>query len=165
MFRPILPALLALSVATAAQGEEAGTLTLNLGGESHAYTLWADQSDWSGSARYASVNIYALPQNDATRASYGALTLGFEVSGGSTRAPEVSLTRIDGDDRVKLYAKDDAGDLSITADTASVTGEELTLSGSFSGDMGISETYGRDIDLTDPVAVNGTFDVVLGPVQ
>lgn len=167
MFRPAIPAFLALSLAGAAQAEEAGTLTLDLGGESHSFTLWADQSDWSGSESYASVNIYARPDGDATRAAYGILTLGFELAGGSTNAPEASLTRLDGDTRVKLFSQGDAdeGGLTITADSSSVSGDELTVSGNFSGDMGISENYGRDIDLSDAVAFTGTFDVVLGPVQ
>ncbi|WP_288927506.1 hypothetical protein [uncultured Maritimibacter sp.] len=165
MFRTFLCALAVASSAGAVLADEAGTLTLDIAGETHSFTLWAHQSDWSGSETYASVNIYARPETDATREAYGILTLGFEVAGGSANAPEASLTRIDGDERVKLYSTDDAGGLSITPDIASVSGEELTVSGSFAGEMGISENYGRDIDLNDPLAVSGTFDVVLGPVE
>ncbi|MBL6428461.1 MAG: hypothetical protein HOY44_13110 [Maritimibacter sp.] len=49
MFRTIICALAVAASAGAVLADEAGTLTLDIAGETHSFTLWADQSDWSGS--------------------------------------------------------------------------------------------------------------------
>lgn len=167
MFRIPAFAILALSVTGAAQAEEAGTLTLDIDGESYAYTLWAGQSDWSGSESYASTNIYTQPAEGGDESDYKTFTLGFEVIGGSASSAEARLTRLIDEERVRYFGNEDEdeGGMSITVDEMSTSGEELSVSGSFSGQMGTSENYGRDIDLEDGLSVSGTFDVTLGPVE
>ncbi|WP_112320562.1 hypothetical protein [Oceanibium sediminis] len=158
-------AALALTLmATPLAAEEAGTITLETGGETVEFTLWAAQSDWSGSESYASFNIYSRPvDRDATDLSL--FTLGGEVAGGKGSNPEIRMTRVEGDTRTNLFGEDDDTGLEVTVDSFTVEGEFLSLSGSFTGKVGPSDNYGRDIIMDAAEDVSGTFTVTLGPVE
>ncbi len=160
----LLAAAAALSP-LAVQAAEGGAVSLEIGGETVEFPLWAGQSDWSGSEVFASVNIYARPTDEATWARFKTLALGFTVTGAGVDSPELSLSRVAADGIEKLHAGADAGGLAVTVDTRAVAGYEMTLSGTFSGRMGPSDNFGRDIDLSDPVPVTGRFSVTLGPVE
>ena len=165
MLRTFTLATIASLAALAAQAEEAGELTLTINGTEHAYTLWAGQSDWSGSENWPSINIYSRPAESDS--GYGIFTLGFEVAGGTPQSGEARLQQTEGDEAIRLFGNADQedGGLSVTVDEISASGDELSLSGSFTTRMGPSEDYGRTIDLDAGAEVSGTFDVTLGPVE
>jgi hypothetical protein len=136
-----------------------GTLILEIGGETAGYELWVGQSDHSGNASWRSINIYARPSSDDL--GFGTLTLGFEVVNGRAGNPEASLRSEAG----QLYSGDEAGALAVEVTEAADDGDLLVLTGSFSGDFGTSENFGRDIDLSEPVGIEGSFAVRLPALE
>ena len=150
---------------TVAHAEESGAVNLMIEGNDYVFPLWASQSDWSGSAQWASVNIYARPTDEETWAILKTFTLGLEVVSGNPTNIEASLMTADGDEFTKYYADEDATPLSVTIDEVVAEGEFLTVSGALSMTMGTSDNYGNDIDLSEPIEVNGDFVVTLGPVE
>ncbi|MEQ8559143.1 MAG: hypothetical protein RIB03_12570 [Henriciella sp.] len=167
MIRPLACALTAACIVATASAEGAGEVTLDIEGETYAFPLWESQSDWSGSESYASVNIYARPTDKETWSKFKTFTLGFETMGSNISAPEARLTRMVNGDQQRLFAGEDQdeGGLKVTVDSTSVTGDALSITGSFVAQMGPSDNFGRDIDLSDPVEITGRFDVKLGPVE
>jgi len=164
MLRIILLVSALLITPFAAFAEESGAVTLEIDGTSYEFPLEASQSDWGGSVTYGSVNIYSKPTDEATWALFKRLTLGFTITNGTTDAPELGLSRMVGGEMQKLFGSKDTG-ATVTLEDASVDGDFLTLTGSFSGTLGTSKNYGSDIDLSDPVPVTGNFSVTLGPVE
>lgn len=167
MFRSIAFAVFAICVAPPALAEEGGELRLVIDGTPHVFTLWNEQSDWSGSESYASVNIYSRPSDDASQDLFSTFTLGFDLVNGAASNGEAGLQERREDSVLRRYGEtdEDAGGLVVRIENSSVSGDELSVAGSFQTQMGASENYGRDIDLSDPVTVEGTFDVILGPVE
>ena len=154
-----------LAPALPAAAEEGGEVVLTIGGEEVVFALWDDQSDWSGNDSWASTNIYTQAQGEAWD-RYKTLTLSFDGPLGAMGSPEASLSRmLSGEEMQQLYSHDEAGDLAVTIEAASVEGELLSVSGTVSGAFGTSENWGRDIDLSEPVPFEGRFDVTLGPVE
>ena len=155
----------------AAVAEEGGAVTIEIDGQTYQFPLWAQQSDWSGWGApdnpSGSVNIYARPTDEATWALFKTLSLGFSFAGTVASNPEANLVRIVEGEQQRLFAGDDAdeGGLSVSLTDIRVDGTELTVAGSFQGQMGTSPNYGRDVDLSSPVPLHGTFEVVLGPVE
>jgi hypothetical protein len=164
MFKPLPLLLLACSVG-AAHAEERGDLALTIDGETYAYDLWASQSDWSGSPDYGSLSIYAQPVDDAS--PYGALSLGFSFAGTNADLGELRVSTVADGETTRHYAGEDAEDgaLTVTLASSSVSGEELSVAGSFEGRAGPSDNFGRDIDLAAGMDIEGTFDVVLAPYE
>jgi hypothetical protein len=141
----------ALALATPLAADPGGSLLLDIDGAPAAYDLWTSQSDHSGSPNWRSVNIYA--RADAGADGYGTFTLGFSVVNGAASAPEASLRSEAG----TLFSREEAGALEVTVTEVAPDGSLLVLTGSFSGNFGTSDNFGRDIDLSDPVAVEGSF--------
>ncbi|MDM8168120.1 hypothetical protein [Roseovarius sp.] len=165
MFRTIAAATLVSTIGLAAYAEEGGELVLEVDGETHAYTLLPSQSDWSGSESFGSASIYALPTDKSSHLQ--SLMLGFSLAPGGAERGEINLRTVSDGDTIRYYAGDDAeeGGLVVTLDSSSVSGEELSLTGSFQTELGTSDNYGRDIDLSEAMTMQGTFSVVLGPVE
>lgn len=165
MTRTIIVFAAALTLAAPAAAQEGGEVVLTLDGEEVAFPLWESQSDWSGGAGpWASINIYARPTDPEAWERYKTFTLGFSGTE-NAGSPEASLSRMQGDALQRLHSDDEAGSLAVSLDGASVEGEFLTLSGTVSGAFGPSDNFGRDIDMSDPVPIEGRFSVTLGPVE
>ena len=143
---------------------EGGSVALVVDGSSYEFPLDTNQSDWSGSPSYGSVNIYTRPTDEATWALFKQLTLGFTVMNGKVDAPEISLYRVVDGEMQKLFGNKDTGAM-VTVEEVTTQGAFLAVSGQFSSDLGTSRNYGGDIDLSAPVPVSGTFAVTLGPVE
>jgi len=154
-------AMVLMALALPARAEEGGEAKLTVGGEEHAFVLNAEQSDWSGSSAFTSVNIWTFASDAETRAKFPSFTLGFEIQGGEARAAELRLNRASGDAIERLYGEPDAGGLVVQLDKIESQDSLLSLSGSFTSDVGPSENAGRDIDLSDPLPVSGRFSVTL----
>lgn len=76
----------------------------------------------------------------------------------------MDLSRFEDGERVtQLFGREEAerGGIVIELDTYAIDGTRLDLTGRFSGTLGPSENYGRDIDLSEGVAVSGSFSVSL----
>lgn len=166
--RPILlSALLALGLSTPAHSGGTGELILTVDGEERVVPLWENQSDWSGSENWPSVNIYARAFNEAGENPL-VVTLGFEAPQGTPGSPELTVTQYeDGAVAERLFSGSDAedGGLSVVLERQMVDGSTLSLSGSFTGTIGTSENRGRDIDLSNGIAVQGTFSVTLDELK
>ena len=160
MFRTIATATLASTLGLAADAEEGGEVVLDVDGETHAYTLVPGQSDWSGSESFGSASIYASPDDNASHLQ--SMMFGFSLAGGAAEGGEINLRTVSDGETIRYYAGEDAeeGGLVVTLESASVSGEELSLTGSFQTELGTSENYGRDIDLSEAMAMQGTFNVV-----
>ena len=154
--------LAALLAGQPALAQEEGTLTLEIGGVTGTFMLWGSQSDWSGSASDPSVNIYARPADEATRSAFAVFTLGFYGLGTAGESAEATVQKADG---ARLWSKVEQGALGVRVDSASAEGDFLSISGTVEGQMGTSESFGRDIDLSSPAPLSGTFSVTLGPVE
>jgi hypothetical protein len=156
----------AVVAAAPAAAEEGGVVEPVIGAEEFRFPLQASQSDWSGSADWASVSIRARPVDEAAWARFKALSLSFDYAGGAVSTPELRLLRVVGEGEMqRLYAEAEAGGLEVTVDRAEAQGDFLTVEGRFSAEMGPSEDYGRTVDLSDPIPVAGSFAVTLGPVE
>jgi hypothetical protein len=98
------------------------------------------------------------------------LTLGlsFEASGWSPSGAEMDLSRFDGGERVlRVFGREEAerGGLAIELEEHEIDGGRLSLTGRFTGALGPSENFGRDIDLSDGVPVSGRFSVTLETLE
>ncbi|MFD1342180.1 hypothetical protein [Litorisediminicola beolgyonensis] len=157
--------LVLLAGASAAQ--ESGTLALDIGGASRSYTLWSEQSDWSGwgepPAVSGSVNIYARPEEGG--GTFATFTLGLDLMSGAVNGAEASLLSLSDGETTRYFSTDDQGALAVELSELSVDGEFLSISGSLSGQMGPSPDFGRTVDLSEPLAISGEFAVTLGPVE
>lgn len=165
MFHTYSIALCFFVLAATAQAEERGRLTLTIDGESYDYELWAAQSDWSGSESFGSVSIFAQPVDRDME--LGSIMLGFSLASGNAERGEINLRTVRDGETIRYFAGADAeeGGLTVTLDGASVSGEELSVTGRFQTQAGTSDNYGRDIDLSDSMQMEGTFDVVLAPYE
>lgn len=154
-----------LTTVSSASADEMGQAALFIDGEKHQFELNAQQSDWSGSADYASVNITLKAAHETTRSLYPALSVGFEYSGGQVRAIEIRLMKkADSGGILRLYGAPDTGRITLEEGSFAVAGQELSFSGGLETMLGTSENFGRDIDLSNPLKVTGTLTVTLGPV-
>ena len=150
--------------ATLGNAEEGGEVTLTIAGQDYVLPLHAEQSDWSGSRDYGSVSITVRPTDNATREKFRGFNIGFEFGGDQASNPEARLARIAAGDVEQLFGKADTGGLSVQIQSVSVSGDELTIAGTFSGVLGASSDYGRTIDQANSVPVSGSIAVTLGPV-
>ncbi len=145
--------------------QNADEVTILIDGEEHILSLWAEQSDWSGSESWPSISILARGSNGA-----GTLTLGlsFEASGWSPSGAEMDLSRFDGGERVlHVFGQEEAerGGITVELDGHEIDGSRLSLTGRFTGTLGPSKNFGRDIDLSDGVPVSGSFSVTLETLE
>lgn len=152
-----------LFAAAGAWGEDDNGASLTIGEVASDFSLNTEQSDWSGSADFPSVSITLSAGETALEAGIFSLRLGFEMAGGQMSGVEASLLRRSGDATENLYCKDepDGGGLAIDVESTSQDGDALTIKGTISCELGTSESYGNDIDLSDPVPLSGDFDVTL----
>ncbi|SDZ24426.1 hypothetical protein SAMN05444004_10898 [Jannaschia faecimaris] len=162
-------ALLTTLVGFAAPGhaQNVGELTLNLAGEEQVVPLWDRQSDWSGSENWPSINIYARAFNNDGEDPL-VVTLSFDAPGGNTSRKEMGLSRYEnGETTLRLFGGEDEEDgaLSVTLESYVFDGSQLSLIGRVQGMLGTSENFGRDIDLSDAVEVEGTFAVTLEKLE
>ncbi|MEQ6250371.1 hypothetical protein ABMC89_15860 [Sulfitobacter sp. HNIBRBA3233] len=155
--------VLAVGLATPTIAESTGELVLTIAGEEEVIPLWGTQSDWSGSANWPSINIYARSFNEDGEDPL-VVTLGFDAPGWTPSQAEMRLSRYEGGDAVlKLFANEDEedGGLAVKLDSHALEGTLMSLTGSVTGTLGTSDNYGRDIDLSDGIPVDGVFTVTL----
>ena len=152
-----------LLMATGAWGEESNGASLTIGEVASDFVLNTEQSDWSGSADFPSVSITLSAGETALEAGIFSLRLGFEMAGGQMGGVEASLLQRSSDATESLYCNDEPehGDLTVDVESTSQDGDALTIKGTISCELGTSESYGNDIDLSDPVPLSGDFDVTL----
>lgn len=164
-FRQISALVFALGfLANTASAEPSGELIITVDEVDHRFELWKSQSDWSYSSNtYFSASIYAVPLSEESRAAFGAITLGFEVSDGEVQNPDMRLTqKLDGES-VNRMTRSENGEFVIVLNENLIEGELLMMSGELTAILGRSDNY-RDIDMSDPLPVSVVFDVTLGPV-
>lgn len=152
-------------VPTIALGQEGGTVEVTIDETSYDFPLWESQSDWSGSAEWASVNIYSRPLDEDTWELFKGFTLGFQYNGGTVGSGEASLSRVIDGELVRYFADADDTEMTLTVEEASVDGAYLTLNGTAEMTMGTSDNFGRDIDMSEPLSLSAVFAVTLGPVE
>ncbi|KQI73008.1 hypothetical protein AN191_03645 [Loktanella sp. 5RATIMAR09] len=158
---------LATSLATASYSQSTGTVTLIVADQERTIPVWSDQSDWSGSENWPSINIYARDFSDNGEEP-ALISLSFEASAWQPSVPEMDMVLYENRKSVgKLFAREEAGrgGLIVTVDSHAFDGASLSLTGSFEATLGPSDNYGNDIDLSQGVPVTGTFDVVLEAME
>ncbi len=147
-----------------AQAEEGGQVDITIGEDSYVFPLLVSESDWSGSENFTSVNLHTSPTDDETRGRFKTFVIGFEYLSGAVNNPEIRLERVQDDgSEQELFGEDEQGDVVVTVDSISVDDGMLKVAGKMSGSVGPSDNSGFTIDLSEPVEVSGSFDVVLGP--
>ena len=154
---------LSLLSATAAIAAGEGEANLVINETEVPFSVEAMQSDWSGSESWASVNIYLTPSEEADAKAYSRFTLGFEFTGGQAGAPESRLMIIDDGSITTLFENEEGDGPKVMVDAFEVSGNELTISGSFEMTMGGSSDFGRTVDQSDLIPVVGTFSATLTP--
>lgn len=151
--------LMSFALATPGLAQSTGEIALTIAGEEHVFPLDSSQSDWSGRESWPSISLSARAFNDDGE-DPRVVSFSFDAGNWMPSLPELRFTRYeDGKAVQKLFSAEDAEDgaLQVTLDSHSVTGSQLSVSGSIEGSMGTSDNYGRDIDLSDSVPVSGTF--------
>lgn len=160
---PLRLIVLALVVATplVASAEEGGRISATIDGEERSYVLTANQSDWSGWGNGAggSTNIFA--GEEGASGGWSDFTLGFSYAGDTASDPELSARLGDG----RYFGEDEETGLALTLTSIEIDGDFLTVAGSFEGEIGKSDNYGRDIDTDGRKSIFGEFEVTLGPVE
>lgn len=76
----------------------------------------------------------------------------------------MQLSRVEGGDRVlQLFGQEESerGGLTVQLDSHEIDWTQLSLNGQFTGQLGTSENYGRDIDLSGGKPISGSFAVTL----
>lgn len=150
-------------VSQGAMAEESGEILVTTEEETMTFALDTMQSDWSGSPNWASVSITGIPVDDDAQDRFRSFNLGFSVNNGNPDLAEATLLRIIDGEPQRLYGAADAeaGGLEITISDADADGDFFTVSGAYDGRLGPSDNFGRDIDLSQSIAVSGSFDVTL----
>ncbi|MDF3605310.1 hypothetical protein PE067_03525 [Paracoccus sp. DMF-8] len=160
-------ALAAGLFATFGQAQSSGEITVMIAGAERTIPVWAEQSDWSGSEDWPSINIHVRDFTDNGEEPI-VVSLGFEASRWEPSAPELDMSLYEIKERVAvLYGREEQerGGLSVTLDDHSIDGTQLSISGSFEGMLGPSDNFGNDIDLSQGVPVTGTFSVTLEQLE
>lgn len=158
---------LACALATASFSQSSGSVTLTFADEERTIPVWSEQSDWSGSDNWPSINIYARDFRDDSEEPIIA-SLGFEAARWQPSVPEMEIVLYENRKPAgRLYAREeeDGGGLTVIVDSHVINGTSLSLTGSFEATLGPSDNYGRDIDLSQGVPVTGTFAVVLQALE
>ncbi len=151
---------------SAALSQEGGLITLTLNGDQLELPLSAGHSDWIGSRGFAEVSIMTRPTDVQSWQHFQSLRLAFDLLRTGAQSPEMSILRRSDDAGFqRWYSRSDNGALSVAITGRDLDGKQLQITGTFSGTLGISEDFGRTIDLSDPMPVTGTFDVTLHPIQ
>ena len=168
-FRPhlVLATCLATTLATANYAQSLGTVTLIVADQERTIPVWAEQSDWSGSESWPSINIYARDFSDNGEEP-ALISLSFEASGWQPSVPEMDMVLYENRKSVgTLFAREEEerGGLTVIVDSHAFDRTSLSLTGSFEAMLGPSDNYGNDIDLSQGVSVTGTFDVVLETLE
>ncbi len=152
-----------LTMTTGAWGQAGGEASVTVGDAEYAFTLNAAQSDWRGSASLPSISMSLAAGGEARESGVLALSLGFEMTGGQLISAEARLLRKSGDGTEWLYCEDEieSGGLAIEVETIAEDGETLSVQGRMTCELGTSENFGRDIDLSNAVPVSSAFNVKL----
>ena len=162
-----LATCLATTLATASYSQSSGTVTLIVADQERTIPVWSDQSDWSGSESWPSINIYARDFSDNGEEP-ALVSLSFEASGLQPSAPEMDMVLYENRKPVgRLFAREEEerGGLTVTVDSHAFDGTSLSLTGSFDATLGPSDNDGGDIDLSQGVPVTGSFQVVLEALE
>lgn len=152
----------AILVTSSAWAEEGGEALLTVADVEQAFAL-ATSSDFSGSPDFPSVNLSLSGPRDGNATDVVSVMLGFEIHGDEAPSPEARLLRRVGEETEWLfcYSEAEPGGLTVALEEFAIDGDLMSVHGQFSCNFGTSENYGRDIDLSDPLAVSGQFNVTL----
>jgi len=132
-----------------------GTITAILDGEPHTWYVTSrrhngelfSQSDWHDFGTGASVSLWGHASPDSVMGSQGALSIGFiALTRGDTVSindPELSYM---GGGLTDAHTSGNGGTASIRIDSFAVDGDELSLSGSFSGTLPYHRSGGEQKD-------------------
>lgn len=157
-------AVIALGLATtAAWGQASGEANLTIGDIERGFNLRTEQSDWSGSVQFPSISISLSPDAATREAGVFGITLNFDWFSSQIANADLRLLRRSGDGTQNIYCYDETERGGLLVDIESYVQEEETVNivGRMSCQLGTSENFGRDIDLSDPVDISGDFSVVL----
>ena len=161
MKRLIIAATVIL-VTSGAWADEGGEARLTVTDVEQVFTL-AESSDYSGSPEFPSVSLALRGPRDGNATDVVSVMLGFAIHGDEASSPEARLLRRVGDETEWLfcYSEAERGGLTVALEEHAIDGNFMSVQGQFSCNFGTSENYGRDIDLSDPLAVSGQFNVTL----
>lgn len=160
-------ALAAGLFATFGQAQSSGEITVMIAGAERTIPVWAEQSDWSGSEDWPSINIYARDFRDEGEEP-AMVSLSFEASRWQPGVPEMDMVLYENRKPVgELFAREEneRGGLTVTLESHEIDGALLSISGIFEGTLGPSDNNGRDIDLSEGVPVTGRFTVTLDQLE
>ena len=154
--------VIGLTAATATGAEDSRAL-ISIGDSEYAFTLRSEQSDWVGSTSFGSVSIRLIPNEEGREAGWTGLSLGFEISGDQARNGEARLTRRVDSGFQNLFCEDDSegGALVVELESVAMENETLSIDGRMACQLGTSENFGQDIDLSDPLEISGSFVLAL----
>jgi len=149
--------ILGIALATPSFAEETGELTAVLDSEDVTLVLLASQSDHRGSSSFGSVSMVFSADGAA---GINLIFVGFEFRDGAAAVPDIRLVA---QDRSMYFPrKDDSFILEV--DEATKTGEFLTVKGRMHFIADFSKDFGRTLDPSMSHEIDGTFEVVVGPV-
>ncbi|WP_247082059.1 hypothetical protein [Marivita sp. S6314] len=155
-----------MTLASCANAQETGFITLTLADEQFEMPLSAGHSDWTGSRGFAEVSIMARPSQVETWQRFQSLRLTFDLLRSGAQSPEMSLLRRTKDAGFeRWYGQSDRGGLAVLITDRSLADSLLQVSGTFTGTLGQSTNFGQTIDFGTPMPVSGTFAVTLLPVR
>lgn len=121
------------------------------------------QSDFSGDASWADVSLFGHTTPDTIMNSTEGLAISFASSGpGEADGVEIRFLT---EGMFKGYVAEGENGARVTVDSLAAEGEGLRISGTFAATLGYSDTSGGPVDMTNTRAIEGSFDVVVGPVR
>lgn len=155
-----LSALLVTLFAGAAVSQESGEALVTLDGVEYVAELDGEQSDWDPSG---SVSMAFRSKDRDALASFAGFSLSFSFQGPSAYGQQLDLVLLPEGKLERLFSKaeSESGGLVVELENVSQDAERLTMSGTLSGQLGTTDNFGRTVDLSNPVAVEAKFSVIV----
>lgn len=149
----IAAAALAFSLLPAAAVEPGGTIAGTFEGQDVSWSINTMQSDFSGNDTYRTVSI--MGWKGSQPAGLGQIMIGFELRQDGTELPEIRLLTPKGE--ADYYGNEDTGAI---VEITSVSEDDgfLSLSGTLTTRLGLSDDFGKTLDMTKPATLELTFE-------